>query len=261
MKVLSIINITIKEALHDKVLYSLLIFGCFIVLSAHFMGNITPGEKDRMTLDVGLVGMGILCEIMALYYGCFTFFKELERRTLHTLISKPITRTQFLLGKYLGICTVLLMIVILTSVVFLAVIILGHIGKGPNILLSWNLPKAILMVYMEVVLLTALAFFFSVMTASPIVCLLITGTLFILGLYNDLLKNMDTVFQKGIVIKLMHYLAFILPNFQYFDVNSLAASFKPIPMEFINVATLYGLVYSVLLLMMASFVFSRRNLP
>lgn len=261
MKVLSIINITIKEALHDKVLYSLLIFGCFIVISAHFAGSITPGEKDRMTLDVGLVGMGILSEILALYYGCFTFFKELERRTLHTLISKPISRTQFFLGKYLGICCVLLMIVFLCSLVFLAVVILGHDGKGPNILLSWNLPKAILMLYMEVVLLTALAFFFSVITASPIVCLLITGTLFVLGLYNDLLKNMDTMFQKGLIIKLMHRLAYVLPNFQYFDVNSLAASFKPIPMAFIGAATLYGVVYSAVLLMMGAFVFSRRNLP
>ena len=106
---------TLKEILRDRILYGLVILGLFLIMSSLLLGELSFAEQGRIVTNMGLVAAEISCSLLAIFIGSSLVYKEIERQTILTILSKPVTRTQFLLGKVLGLTLVIVLVDILIS--------------------------------------------------------------------------------------------------------------------------------------------------
>lgn len=165
---------TIKEILRDRILYGLLIFAFFMVLLSILLGNLSFSEQARIVTNMGLVAAQLGCGMLATFIGSSVVWRELEKQTVLTLLSKPVSRTSFILGKFLGLGTVILTVDILVSG-FLGLICLNF-GQVDWIAFVW----AQVGVLLESFLLVAMALFFGVF-CRPTLTTIFTLSFWIIG--------------------------------------------------------------------------------
>src|SRR2546423_9441728 len=135
-----------REAVRDRVLYNLIVFALLLIGSAIFIGELSGGQEIKIVTDLGLSAMLLFGVFIAIFVGVGLLYKEIERRTLYVILSKPIGRGQFLLGKYLGLCLTLLVNVAIMGVgLSLALVYVKH-GWDPLVARIW---PAILLLYVE----------------------------------------------------------------------------------------------------------------
>src|SRR5216110_3828258 len=108
MRVISIARNAFREAVRDRVLYNLVLFVLLLTGGAVFLGELSAAQEEKIIVDMGLSAMLLFGVFIAIFVGVGLVYKEIERRTLYAILSKPIGRGQFLVGKYLGLCLTLL---------------------------------------------------------------------------------------------------------------------------------------------------------
>ena len=175
-----------REAVRDRVLYNLVIFVLLLTAAAIFIGELSGGQERKIIVDLGLSAMLLFGVFIAIFVGVGLVYKEIERRTIYAIFSKPVGRGEFLVGKYLGLClTLLVNVVVMGLGVSLALV---YVSKGwdPLILTIW---PAVLLIYMELMLITALALLFSSFS-SPALSALLTFCVFIIGHFSGDLKSL-----------------------------------------------------------------------
>ena len=146
---------TFREAIRDKVLYSLLFFAVLVIVAALAFGALSVHEEIRLTIDLGLGGMSIFLAIIAIFVGVSLVYKELEKKTIYTLIPKPVHRYQFVLGKYLGLTlTLLTQLAVMSGV--LAIVLLVQGAE-----LTSSLAMMVILIFLEVMVITGVAILFS----------------------------------------------------------------------------------------------------
>ncbi len=154
--VLSIAQNTFREAVRDRVLYNLVLFVLLITASAIFLGELTAGQEARTIVNLGLSAMLVFGAFISIFVGVSLVSKEIEKRTVFAIFSKPIGRGEFIIGKYLGLCLTLLVNVLIMGIgVSLALV---YVGGGNLILSIWG---AIFLIFLELAILTAVAILFS----------------------------------------------------------------------------------------------------
>src|SRR5687767_5771944 len=157
-RLIAIARNTFREAVRDRVLYNLVIFVLLLTAAAIFIGELSGGQERKIIVDLGLSAMLLFGVFIAIFVGVGLVYKEIERRTIYAIFSKPVGRGEFLVGKYLGLClTLLVNVVVMGLGVSLALVYVSR-GWDPLILTIW---PAVLMIYMELMLITALALLFS----------------------------------------------------------------------------------------------------
>ncbi len=122
MKIYAIAVNTFKEAIRDKIFYSLVFFAGLIIGTSILLSMLTLGEGSKIIADISLAGINFFGVIISIFVGIGLVYKELEKKTIYTIISKPIRRSDFLLGKYLGLALTLLVYLSVMSAIFLAVL-------------------------------------------------------------------------------------------------------------------------------------------
>src|SRR5262250_3694856 len=105
---LAIARNTFREAVRDRVLYNLILFALLLIGSAIFIGELSAGQEAKIVVDLGLSAMLLFGVFIAIFVGVGLVYKEIERRTIYAIFSKPVGRGEFLVGKYLGLCLTLL---------------------------------------------------------------------------------------------------------------------------------------------------------
>ena len=246
---------TFREAVRDRVLYNLVIFVLLLTAAAIFIGELSGGQERKIIVDLGLSAMLLFGVFIAIFVGVGLVYKEIERRTIYAIFSKPVGRGEFLVGKYLGLClTLLVNVVVMGLGVSLA---LAYVRKGwdPLILTIW---PAILMIYMELMLITALALLFSSFS-SPALSALLTFCVFIIGHFSADLKSLATSLGSTAARVLFGGLYYLLPNLANYSFITPAAHGRAPAAGFILSTGLYALVYIAVILAAATLVFSRRN--
>src|SRR5437870_7555468 len=152
--ILAIARNAFREAVRDRVLYNLVVFVLLLITSAIFVGELSAGEEAKITVDLGLSAMLLFGVFIAVFVGVGLVYKEIERRTLYSILSKPIGRGEFLLGKYLGLClTLLVNILIMGGGLSLALVYVKR-GWDPLVVRIW---PAIFLIYVELAILTGVA--------------------------------------------------------------------------------------------------------
>src|SRR5207253_11226608 len=146
---------TFRETLRDKILYNLVFFGLLLIGSSILLSTLTIGEQVKIIEDIGLASINLFGVIIAIFVGIGLVSKEIEKRTIYSIIAKPVPRYLFLLGKYSGLAlTLFVNVSIMAAGFFLALL-----ASGVTVQLA--LLKAIGLIFMELLVITAVAVLFS----------------------------------------------------------------------------------------------------
>jgi len=243
---------TFREALRDKVLYSLLFFAAAMIGIAMILDQITIGEPTKIVKDFGLAAIEFFGVMVAIFVGIGLVYKEIERKTILNVLSKPIYRHQFIIGKYLGLVMTLLVEVVLMSTALIALLYVYE-GKIDFILLY-----AIGMIFLELMIVVAFALLFSSFS-TPILSGLFTMSLYMIGhLTADLLafgRRADSLALKHLTTGLYY----VIPNLEYFNIKGQVVHHVPVESEYLYLAISYGLCYILIILLVSILVFQRRE--
>lgn len=242
---------TFREAIRDRVLYLILAFALALIGLAHFVSLLTIGSEVKIVKDLGLSGISIFGLLTAVFVGVSLVFKEIERRTVYTLLAQPVRRWQFVCGKYAGLSLVLLACVALTGAALAIAVALK--GESPA-----GLFPAIVLGFVELELVAAFAVLFSSFT-NPILASVGTVATYVVGHLSwsfDLLEKRTTGDAGKALCRLLHV---VLPNLDRLNVKAAAVHDIALPAGYLVAAIGYGVFYAVTILILACLVFERRE--
>ncbi|MEA5535328.1 ABC transporter permease [Crocosphaera sp. XPORK-15E] len=242
-----------REVIRDRILYVIGFFGVVLALSLRLLPEISVGADGKIFLDVGLGMISFLGAIVAIFVGTGLINKEIEKRTVLLLIPKPISRSELIVGKHLGLCGVLAVMIAIMTVLYFGLLSWSKITFSPVSLLISQL-----YLLLELALLTAVSITFGVFTSSILATLLSFGIYFIGHLSSDLLK-LATISKNPSITALTEGIYLIVPNLERFNLKNTAVyGILPSGLD-LTMNALYGLAYIILLLAISSFIFSRRQ--
>ena len=252
-KIITIARNTFREAIRDRVLYNLVLFVLLITGCAIFLGELTGGQEARTIVNLGLGAMLVFGAFISIFVGVSLVSKEIEKRTVFVIFSKPIGRGTFVVGKYLGLCLTLLVNVLIMGVgVSLALLYVG----GGN--LAFSIWGAIFLIFLELTILTAVAILFSSFS-SPALSALLTFLIFIIGNFSQSLRDFAERLGSNATRLFFNFLYYALPNLSFYSFTTNASHGEVPPASMLGGATLYAVVYVVILLAATITIFSRRN--
>jgi ABC-type transport system involved in multi-copper enzyme maturation permease subunit len=246
---------TFREAVRDRVLYNLIIFALLLVATAPLFGEISIGVEKLILVNVGLSAISVFGIIIAIFIGIGLVSKEIEKKTLYTILSRPVRRWEFITGKYLGLLMTLVANAGLMALGFyLALLAVAH-GLTRD---DAGLLIAIYFIILEFFIITALTLLFSSFS-SPILAAVFTFSLFVIGTFAEDLRNFAT-FSRGATHWLATSAAYLVPNFAALNVISQVAHSQFPGGKLILLNTVYALLYSAAATAGAVLIFERRNL-
>src|SRR5690349_2664955 len=188
-----------RESVRDRVLYNLVLFAILLIGASYLLGQLTAGQDVKIIKDLGLAATSVFGLFIAIFIGIGLVSKEVERRSIYALLSKPVSRAQFITGKYAGLVLTLAVNVTVMTIALYA--ILGYMvwTQPPTIRAGWDAPgvdpallKAIFLIFIELMLITAIALFFSTFS-TPILSAAMTFGLYIAGHFNSDLRDFEHV--------------------------------------------------------------------
>lgn len=244
-----------REAVRDRVLYNLVLFVLLLTAGAVFLGELSADQESKIIIDMGLSAMLLFGAFISTFVGVGLVYKEIERRTVYAIFSKPVGRGEFLVGKYLGLClTLLVNVVVMGAGVMLALLYV----KGGWDPLALRILPAMLLLYLELTILTAVALLFSSFS-SPALSALLTFFIFIIGHFSADLKTFSSTFGSAGARGFFTGLYYVLPNLANFSYITPAAHGQmPAPMMLVSLLA-YAIVYIAILLTGAALIFDRRS--
>ncbi|HEY6507701.1 MAG TPA: ABC transporter permease subunit [Vicinamibacterales bacterium] len=250
-----------KESVRDKVLYNLVVFAVLLMAASYLIGQLTAGQDVKIIQDLGLAAIATFGLLIAIFIGIGLVWKEVERRSIYSILSKPVSRAQFIVGKYLGlVLTLAVNVTVMTAAWYLVLAYMAMtVGKATGATATDpTMLKAIVLIFVELMLVTALALFFSTFS-SPFLSAGLTLGLWVVGHFNEDLRNFQSVVDSPAAAWLARGLYYVLPNFAAFDVKYQVVHALPVPISYLASTALYGAVYITLLVVAAVAVFSRRD--
>lgn len=244
-----------REAVRDRVLYNLVLFVLLLTGAAIFIGELSGGQERKVIVDLGLSAMLLFGVFISIFVGVGLVYKEIERKTVYAIFAKPVSRGEFLLGKYLGLClTLLVNVVIMGAGISVALI---YVSKGWD-MLALKIWPAVLLIYVELMILTGVALLFSSFS-SPALSALLTFLVFIIGHFSADLKSLSVTMPSRSARWLFAGLYYLLPNLANFSYITPTGHGQLPPVANAAATILYGLVYIAVILAAATQIISRRN--
>lgn len=242
-----------QEVIRDRILYFILFFLILLGLALRLLPEISANTHQKIFIDFGISAIEIFGVIVAIFVGTVLINKEIEKRTVLVLIPKPISRAEFIIGKHFGLSAVVAVILIAMSAIYFGLLTFAQYSYPLIPLLV-----AIFYLFLELLLMIAVAIVFGVFTSS------VLATLFSLGVYlmgnisQDLLK-LGNISKNSNIQALTEKLYLILPDLSRLNLKN-EAVYGVLPTNFeLLTHSLYGILYTVILLGIAIFIFSRRQ--
>jgi ABC-type transport system involved in multi-copper enzyme maturation permease subunit len=246
---------TFREAVRDRVLYNLVLFVLLLLASAPLFGQISIGLEKLILINVGLSAISLFGVIIAILIGIGLVYKEIEKKTLYTILSRPVRRWEFIVGKYLGlVLTLVVNAVFMTAGFYAALLIFGHgLTKGDAALLV-----AIYFIVLQLLMITAMTLLFSSFS-TPIFSAVFAFAFFVIGTMSDDLRGFAAA-AKGATKWLVTAAAYLVPDLSSLNVISQVAHENPIGGKLVVFNTIYAVLYSAAALAAAILIFERRDL-
>jgi ABC-type transport system involved in multi-copper enzyme maturation permease subunit len=251
-RLLAVAANTFRETVRERVLYNLVLFAVIMTLCGLLVGQLSIRQDEKIVKDIGLGAMDVFGTVIAIFIGVGLVSKEIERRSVYPLLAKPLSRTEFLLGKFLGLAFVLLVNVVVMSLGLLLTLL--STGRRADL----GLLKAAFGIYLALLLVVALALMFSSITSSTIAAVC-TLCVVVAGRFSDVIRNMQDVAPgaPGWLAKVLYYL---VPNFQDFDLKAAAVYGDPVAWGTLLWISAYAAAYIAVVLGIAVSAFRRRQL-
>lgn len=247
---------TFREAVRDRVLYNLVFFALLMIAAAILVGQISVGIEHMVIVTLGLSAISVIGLLIAVFIGVGMVSKEIDKRTLYALLAKPVRRWEFLLGKFGGlVLTLAVNTTAMAAGLLLALLYVKHSLERTDTAVL----VAVYFILLKLALVVALALLFSCYT-TPLLAILFTAGLYVSGLFVHEMRSFHADTMAPALRTGFRWLSYLLPNFENFDVMASAAHGRAIPGYLILQNTAYAALYCTMVLIGASFVFSRRDL-
>ena len=249
---------TFREAARIRVLYGILVLVVGANLLAIVLGQMAAHEEARVARDVGLAGISLFGSLTAIFLGVFLLYTEVQRRTIHAIVSKPIERWEFVIGKYLGMALVLSVLVAVFGVAMAFVLAIKGVAISSAVL------QAIVLAWCEVLTVAAIAIFFSSFS-TPFMSGIFALAMWVLG---RLTPDVEAASQTAApwIRTLTKITLEIVPDLHLFAISGrmLDGDHVSVHAEFVSwgyvgLSALHGLGWIVGLLALASLLFHRRD--
>jgi ABC-type transport system involved in multi-copper enzyme maturation permease subunit len=252
MRILAVAQNTFREAVRDKVLYVLLFLAAAAIFGSKALGWISIGQDIKIIKDISLASVSVFGVLIVIFVGANLVYKEIDKRTLYTILASPMRRYEFILGKYLGLVFLLGLVTGVTTLVAAVYVLLMGGGLDVGFFL------AALLIYWELLVLTAFAVLMSSVT-SPILGALIVFSIFLFGHATDILIDLPRQFDNTFTKRILEAIYYLVPNLNNFNIRAEAANSVPVSLAFVLWALTYGAGYTALFLVLASLAFEDKD--
>ena len=251
--IFSIARNTLREAVRDRILYNLIIFVLLITSAAAVLGELSGGQEGRVIVDLGLSAVLIFGAFISIFVGVSLVWKEIEKKTVYAIFAKPISRWEFIVGKYLGLCVTLFLNI---AVMALGVLLALMYVRSSSLIVP--MLSASVLIYFELTILTGVAILFSSFS-TPALSAMLTFMVFLIGHFSSSLREFAASMNSSTATVVFDVIYYALPNLSNFSFIVNAANAQTAPFAMIADAALYALIIDAVLLVIAAAVFSRRN--
>jgi ABC-type transport system involved in multi-copper enzyme maturation permease subunit len=250
---------TFREAARNRILYGILILVVGANLLAIVLGEMSIHEQARVARDVGLAGVSLFGSLTAIFLGVVLLYGEVQRRTIYSIVTKPIARWEFVVGKYLGMALVLSVLVALFAASMAGLLVFQGVG------VSTAVGKAVLLAWIEVLTVAAIAVFFSSFS-SPFLSGIFALALFVIGRVTPDLRIAAKSVGSGWIRTVANATLEVVPDLHVFAISGRAVDDVAVTVHadfvswgYVAVAAGHGLAWAAALLVMACVVFQRRD--
>jgi ABC-type transport system involved in multi-copper enzyme maturation permease subunit len=254
-----------KESVRDRVLYAIVAFAAILVAASLLIGEITAGQDLKIMKDLGLATIELAGFVMSVFVGIGLVAKEIERRSIYSLLAKPLPRWEFIVGKYAGlVLTIAVNVALMTLVFYLMLAWMGW--RAPtSVRAAWDAPAvdpaillAIVLILAELALLTALALCFSTFSSSALLSFVFTLGVWIAGVESADMRHFgDLVTSPGTPVVVA--IGWILPAFSAFDIKADVVHGHAVGVGLVAWRVLYAAIYSAVLVGASVALFARRE--
>ncbi len=246
---------TFREAVRDRVLYNLVAFALLMSGAAILVGQISIGIERLVVVNLGLSAVSLFGVVIAIFIGIGLVSKEIEKRTLYTVLSRSVQRWEFIVGKFFGLAGTLVVNTVCMAIgVFAALLYVSHHFQASD---GWIL-VALYFVVLQFLIVTAIALLFSSFS-SPLLSAVFAFSLFVIGSFAEDLRGFASM-AHGASKWLATGMAYLVPNFSSFNVIGSVAHEQPVALNLIVANTAYAILYAATALCGAVLIFTRRDL-
>ncbi len=245
---------TFREAVRNKIFYTLIFFAIILSGLSVSLSTIIVGTYERIIIDMGLAIVEIIGTLIAIFVGITLVYKEIDKKTVYTIISRPIHRYEFVVGKFLGLwLTLFIEVLFMTGIIILLVSMWGAAKETVWIL------KGVSMIMVELTLVTATAIMFSSIS-TPILSGMFTLGFYLIGCISGYLNYLLDPDSPAWAQKVVYWLGFILPNFDILNYKGVVIHHVEVGLKSYMASLTYGISYTLILLTIGIMGFNHRDM-
>ncbi len=274
-----------KEIKNSKIFYSFLIFALILISGSYFVSQTSFINQGRIMVDFSIFAISIFNIFIGIFIGASVVYDDIEKKSVFLTITRPLKRTEYLIGRFLGLASAIIFSTIIMMLIFYAVLLIMHkfivpvgysAGNVKDKFIFYSLPQPLiiqaLFIIMESIFIAAAALLFSLITSKALASIFAILVFFIgniSGRMNDLIMPVKKIINGKIVIvhqanhilaAIVHFIYTVLPNFSIFNISSEAAYKVNISAGAIFYRIIYGLSYTVLLFIISSLIFAGKDI-
>jgi ABC-type transport system involved in multi-copper enzyme maturation permease subunit len=246
---------TFRESVRDRVLYNLILFVLLLVGASVFISDLSIFLESQFAATLGLSAMLVFGALIAIFIGVGLVYKEIDKRTVYNMLSKPVHRHEFIIGKYLGLCLTLL---VNSAVMIFATELAILYVNGGFVELHRTVLAAGYLVYLELALMVAVALMFSSFS-TPMLSALFSFAIYVIGSFSKDLLLMAAITQSDVTRWVLRVVYYLLPNLSNFSYTTQASHGQMVPLSMAISSTIYAIVYISVLLAASVLIFQKKN--
>ena len=243
---------TFKELTRNKILYLILFFAILLIFFSIALASLSLWQTEKITLDFWLSMIEIFWLVSVIFIGSQLIFKEIEWKTIYLILSKPISRFEFILWKFIGFAMILACIVFFQAAIFLLVLKYSWSQLDTLIIFS------IIFIYLKLAVLFAVILFFSTFISS-IMSIILTILVYIIAHWITSIIDMAISTKNGLLEKIWWTIYYVFPNFESLNIKNLIGSSIAIWPEYLLLNSLYAILYCFMILVFTVVIFNRKT--
>jgi ABC-type transport system involved in multi-copper enzyme maturation permease subunit len=247
----AIAMLTFKEAIRSKILYLFLVFAITLMSLSWILGQVTVGDEMKIVKDLGISSIHFFGVLITIFIGINLIFREMEKRTIYLVLSKPVRRYHFLLGKFFGLAFTLLLVLCGLVAIFYTILMLKG-SHSPRLLISFY------MIYLEWLLIAGIAILFSSFS-TPLLSTMLTLACFFAGHLSESLLMLRGRVASEAAHAVLSILFYLLPNLELFNIRSILVHNLPLTPGFIGETTVYWALYLTALMLLSIQIFQKKD--
>ena len=252
MRVLALCLLRLKGFVSKGVLY-FLVGGAIGIFVTSLVGGVVVGEMDKVVMDLGLKIISFISVVICVSLGAGEIRRDIQERSIYSLLTKPLSRMQIIVGKTLGIFSIGSLLVVLLGLCLWILVIYMGTGTG------FSTMKALVLIMGQVLVVSALITFFASFT-TPYLSGLLTLSIYVIGTFLGDLQNFGEKFGGPVAKKAFLLLYYLLPNLKVFQIAGRVAHDATVSLSEMGVIIAYGISYSMFLMMTAAWIFQKRDI-